>query len=117
MSWLYRGCAARQALFLCAFGSALAASGCANVPAFDTSDVAPRRVFAVGLENLSERYVDPVRLSDVTLAGLNNLSTIDSAIQVEESRGSLRLLSRKQVIAEWKVPRSEERRVGKECRL
>jgi len=104
MSWLYRGCAVRRALFLCALGSALVVSGCATIPAFETGDVAPRRVFAIGLENLSERYVDPVRLSDITLAGLNNLSTIDSAIQVEESRGNLRLLSRKQVIAEWKVP-------------
>src|SRR4029079_5991099 len=104
MSWLYRGCAVRRALFLCALGSALAVSGCAPVPPFETGDMAPRRLFAVGLENVSERYVDPVRLSDVTLAGLNNLSTIDSAIQVEESRGNLRLLSKKQLIAEWKVP-------------
>lgn len=103
MSWLYPGDALRRVLVLCAVGAALAVASCTTTTLYDTDDVAPRRVFAVGLENLNDRYIEPVRLSDVALEGLNNLATIDSAIHVEEAQGSLRLLSKKLTVAEWPV--------------
>lgn len=60
----------------------LLVAGCAPLIEQFDSEAAPRHVFAVGLENLSDRYIDPVKTGDITLAGLSALSSVDETIEV-----------------------------------
>ncbi len=49
------------------------------------------RLFSVGFQDVSEIYIDEVAVSDLAIAGLDSLSTIDPALDVDEARGQLRL--------------------------
>lgn len=103
MSKLFGNDALRAATGICALAITLA--GCAPAPVLETDDdIAPRRVFAAGLENLSERYIDRLPISDLSIAGLSNLATIDPALQLERKDGRLRLVAQQRPVAEWREP-------------
>ena len=67
-------------------------SGCAtDPPPKTTTESGPEQVFTVGLERITDLYLRPVELGQLTLAGLRGLSRIDSSFAVDRGRGGFRL--------------------------
>ncbi len=59
--------------------SALAVASCAST--IETEGrAATVHLFAVGYENIADRYIERVDLSRVSIAGLNSLSRIDPCV-------------------------------------
>ncbi len=83
--------------------SALALASCAS-PIETQGPAATANLFAVGYENIADRYIDPVNLSRVSIAGLNNLSTIDPALSVFSEAGQVRLNAANVSAAQWPAP-------------
>jgi len=54
-------------------------------------DPSPHAVLAVAFENLNERYLDPMRMDQAALAGLDKLSTLDQDLAIVRARGAVRL--------------------------
>lgn len=78
--------------------------GCAPLTDQFDSEAAPRHVFAVGFENLSDRYIDPVKTGDITLAGLSALSSVDETIEVSRAGDKIRLRVNDVLAAEHPAP-------------
>lgn len=69
----------------------LLASGCASLIDRIDTEASPRHVFAVGFENLTDRYIEPVRVDEVTLNGLTALSSVDQSIDISRLDGKVQL--------------------------
>jgi carboxyl-terminal processing protease len=63
----------------------LLAAACTPLPNPFESESSPERVFAVSFENLVERYIEPRKPSELALAGLAKLSTLDEAVAVSRT--------------------------------
>lgn len=82
----------------------LLAAGCAPLAGLPEQDSSPRHLFTVGLENLSERYIEPVNLRTAALDGLRKLSTFDSTISVSLDDGWVALSAGETSVAVWSAP-------------
>lgn len=82
----------------------LLAAGCA--PLVDQVDQAatPRHVFAVGFENLTDRYIEPISINDITMSGLSALSDFDAAINVGRTGANIQLRMNDVIAAERPAP-------------
>lgn len=86
----------------------LLVAGCAPLTEQFDSEAAPRHVFAVGLENLSDRYIDPVNTGDITLAGLSALSSVDETIEVSRAGDKILLRVNDVLAAEHPAPHERD---------
>ena len=84
--------------------AALVVASCAGLIDPHPSDVSPKRLFSVGYKNMSERYIHPVDLRAVSVAGLGNLSGIDPEIGFAEQGGAIVLIANSFPSGEWKSP-------------
>jgi carboxyl-terminal processing protease len=83
--------------------SALALASCAS--AIETEGpAATAHLFAVGYENITDRYIERVDLSRVSMAGLEQLSKIDPALRVSSKAGQVRLGVDDVPTARWPSP-------------
>ncbi len=83
--------------------SALALASCAS--AIETEGpAATKHLFAVGYENIADRYIERVDLSRVSIAGLNSLSRIDPALSVSRTAGQVRLSATDMPAVQWPSP-------------
>ena len=82
---------------------ALSLASCAT--AIETEGpAATAHLFTVGYENIADRYIEPVNLSRVSIAGLNNLSKVDSALSVSTEAGQVRLSAADVSAGQWPIP-------------
>ena len=91
----------RRAGAWCAVACALT-SGCAQLPRH--SDQSARQVFAVALETLDDRYIDPISPDRVMISGLAQMSLIDDRLSVARTADSVVLLLHGEVISERASP-------------
>ena len=87
--------------------SAFALASCAS-PIATEGPGATTHLFAVGYENIADRYIDPVNLSRVSIAGLNYLSKIDPALSISNEAGRVRLSAADVSAAQWQAPDSTD---------
>lgn len=83
---------------------ALLASGCARLPNPFAPDTSAARVFTVGYENLSDRYIEAVIPADLAIAGLSNLSAVDETVSVRREGGMVRLQVNGETVFSQKSP-------------
>ncbi len=69
---------------------------------------ATARLFAVGYENIADRYIERVDLSRVSIAGLNGLSKIDPGLSISSEAGVVRLNAADVPAAQWPSPESRD---------
>lgn len=62
------------------------------------------RVFAVGYQSITERYVDPVDIGTVAFEGLSGLSTLDSGISVARNGDLVELRGPDGILAKLDAP-------------
>lgn len=86
----------------------LVAAGCA--PVRDLIHYAPpaEDVISAGFRNISERYINPVSLRELTVAGAKSVAAMDPETGVTEGDGALRLLVHDTVAQEWREPLGQE---------
>ncbi len=65
-------------------------------------------VLETGFTVLSERYIEPVALSDMSLWGLRGLSALDPALKPELSDGSIRLKNGSRTVAARVIPPTDD---------
>jgi carboxyl-terminal processing protease len=82
----------------------------ACVPLVDQfrSDSSPRHVFAVGFENLSERYIEPVDTGDMVLAGLAGLAEFDDGVSFSRSGSTVQIRVGERIAQEREVPHEND---------
>jgi len=85
---------------------ALFVAGCATHVGFDESS--PRQVLAVGIENIAERYIDPVDAGAITLAGLSRLSAFDETFAVRRVDGTVQIAVAGIARAEHSAPAGDD---------
>ncbi|MBT3359284.1 MAG: PDZ domain-containing protein [Rhodospirillales bacterium] len=91
--------------------AAIAMAGCAPARVIspqaddDTFPVqAATETFSVGYSNIVKKYIDPVSLGDLAVEGMRGLGSIDPALTVRRSGGSIRLASLGGEVARFDVP-------------
>jgi len=98
-----------RALLLTIFGlviSALAAcTGATGTADNQASPSEARRMFVSGYEDVEDIYIEPVKLSDLALAGINNLSRIDPDFRTSVQGETLHLALGLRPIGEVALPR------------
>ena len=87
-----------------ALGLVVVVVGCASPGYFSAHDTSPRRLFSVGYKNLSERYIEPLDLGELSLAGLDRLSDVDPDMRVAASGGNITLIRAGETVGEWRSP-------------
>jgi len=85
----------------------LALAGCSQIRDSADDPTTTRQVFAMGFENLADRHIDPFQPGPAALAGLTELSQVDSRLEVAWSERSIRLLLDGAPIAEHPTPVSD----------
>jgi carboxyl-terminal processing protease len=78
--------------------------GCVSVGNVPRNDVSPRQLFSVAYKNLSERYIYPLDLGELSLAGLVRLSDLDPELNVAASNGKVALATATGTAGEWRSP-------------
>lgn len=94
----------RRWLTSCIPLAALTVGACSPYLSFDGAEATPERLFSVGYRNLAERYIDPIDLGIVTVAGLAKLHEIDPKLNVVASGGNVVLTSDDTPSGEWRSP-------------
>jgi carboxyl-terminal processing protease len=79
-------------------------TGCVTTGQYTGRDTTPERLFSVGYKNLSERYIDPLDMGELSLAGLVTLSEVDPEIRVSASGGNVTLVAAAGTVGEWRSP-------------
>ncbi len=54
-------------------------------------DPMTQRTFAAGYQQISDRYIEPVPVTELAIAGLNGLKTIDPSLEFRQDEGRIRL--------------------------
>ncbi len=93
---------------ICATCLVLAAFGCTAPPEGSYPNASPREVLQASYQNLSSRYIDPVDLKAISLAGLNRLHRIDSNLDFVHRRGTIALMANAVRAGSWPTPRSHD---------
>ncbi|NQU69362.1 MAG: PDZ domain-containing protein, partial [Rhodospirillales bacterium] len=83
-------------------------TGCAAPDYFSGRNTTPTRLFSIGYKNLSERYINPVDLGELSLAGLVTLSDVDPDLQVAASGGNVTLVTAAGPAGEWRSPGKDD---------
>lgn len=73
---------------------------------YDTSEAA--KLFSTGYQEIAEVYIEEVDVSDLALAGLRGLSTLDPSISVEQTPGFVELRVDSKHVRVFAVPRNED---------
>lgn len=82
---------------------ALALSSCGSEIETE-GPAATAQLFAVGYENIVDRYIEPVNLNRISIVGLNNLSKIDPSLSVSSEAGQVRLSAADVSAGQWPTP-------------
>lgn len=82
---------------------ALALGSCASLVEPE-GPAATAHLFAVGYENIADRYIEPVDLGRVSIAGLNSLAKVDPTLSVARKAGRVRLTTSASPAAQWPTP-------------
>ena len=85
-------------------GLLLPVMACTTPSLDDGSNSAEKRVFSVALENLSERYIEPIDAGRLMTNGLTKLATMDDRLAVLRRDGSLAVTFEGLSVAEYPVP-------------
>lgn len=88
----------------------LVIASCAHVGegSRDEFAVSAEEVIDAGYTRIAERYVDPIAMSDVALAGMQGLSQIDPALRVTRVRDHVVLAEDKKEVREFATPQNED---------
>jgi len=65
-------------------------------------------LFTVGFEDISNFYIDDISISDLAVAGLGSLTSLDPAIDVAEREGQIALTIEGQEIGSYTSPRAND---------
>lgn len=79
----------------------------APAPVLDLGGIsrhAATETFAAGYSSIFEKYIEPVALETVAIAGMRGLGSIDPAISVVREPGALRLTSSNRLVARFDLP-------------
>ena len=89
---------------------ALVIASCAHrgEPSRDGFAVTAGEVIDAGYTRIAERYVDPVAMSDVALAGMQGITQIDPELRVTRERNHIVLAAGKGEAREFATPRNED---------
>lgn len=98
----------RALLVLAWAGAFLPSSGGANAGQVTQPAAVNSGVFATGLGSIADTYIDPVDLSQLTLAGLNGLTALDPAISAAMDERTVRLLRAGQTAATFPRPATQD---------
>ena len=79
-------------------------TSCVRPGYYSGPDTTPERLFSVGYKNLSERYIDPLDMGELSLAGLVTLTDVDPEIRVSASGGNVTLVAANGTVGEWRSP-------------
>lgn len=74
----------------------------------DNDTVTPRQVFSVGFENIADRYIQPVDIGALTLAGLDRLASFDGMISVKRTADVIQVDVGDEVRAQHAVPAKDD---------
>lgn len=86
----------------------LLAAACAGDVRQSDESATPRQVFAVAIENLAERYIEPVDTSSITLAGLTRVAALDNGIALRREANAVRVDVGAETRAQHKLPRKDD---------
>jgi len=100
---------------IAALGAVLALTACATQEAPQPSqssfaEPAAAEVISVALDNITDKYIEPVSLDSVGTEGLRGLASIDPAISLKVDDGHLILFNDGQEIARMQQPSAEDAR-------
>ncbi|GAB4173627.1 MAG: S41 family peptidase [Thalassobaculales bacterium] len=101
--------ASRLAALALAFG--IGACGAPRLSGGDQLAYQPEdaaEVFATGWDNISEYYIDPVRVSELAVHGLQGLRQIDGDLAVSREGNELRLSRRSTVLRSFPAPADDD---------
>jgi len=79
-------------------------TSCVRPGYYSGPDTTPERLFSVGYKNLSERYIDPLDMGELSLAGLVTVTDVDPEIRVSASGGNVTLVAANGTVGEWRSP-------------
>ena len=82
----------------------LLVGACVPILSNGKPDHSPERLFSVGYENLSRRYIDSVDLGALSVTGLQKLSDIDDSMSVTETGGTVVLAANEVPAGVWPAP-------------
>ena len=68
----------------------------------------PEHVFAVGYENLVDRYIEPRVAGELAFAGLANLSTLDEAVAVSRAGNIVRVMVGGTLVTRREAPKGHD---------
>ncbi len=68
----------------------------------------PERVFAVGYENLVDRYIEPREAGELAFAGLANLSTLDETVAVSRAANVVRVMVGGILVTRREAPKNHD---------
>jgi carboxyl-terminal processing protease len=108
-AWQQTWRAAMPAIAVPAF--ALLATACAveNPEHYDVYDqAAATRLFSAGLQDIEEIYIDQVEMDELSLAALNNLSSLDKRLSAELRGRQVALLVDQQETGLFEVPAGDD---------
>lgn len=106
-SILARTSQARQIVRLVAV---LALAACVQLPAAqdaEYSDAYGKRVLNAGFTLISDRYIDPVSLHEISLSGMSGLHSLDSQFEVADNGRGARLSYASRLIGTINLPTSQ----------
>jgi len=92
---------------------ALAIVGCAGTPPHTplepgaTNSAQDNAVFATGYGAISRKYIDPVRIADIAINGLDGFAAIDPALRIERVAGRIVMKLDGAAIAEAPAPEAD----------
>jgi len=97
--------------------AALALSACAALPGADhqASDStfaqpAAAEVIAVGFDNITDKYIEPVKLKRISVEGLRGLGAIDAGLSLSEQAGEIVMYEYGEEIGRMRAPAETDSR-------
>ena len=82
----------------------LPVAACSTSTLEDAGNGTEKRVFSVALENLSERYIEPIHAGHLMVNGLSRLASIDDRLAVLRRDGSIAVTFDGHPVAEYPAP-------------
>ncbi len=90
---------------------ALLLAACASQdssPNGEYSHASAKRLFSMGYEDISNMYIESVQISDLAVAGLDSLASIDPALSLERGQSSLTLYVNGVEAGHFSTPSSQD---------
>jgi len=89
--------------------AACAVQGVPESPEYTSNDA--NRVFSSGYEYIVDRYIDPVRVSDLAIQGLGNLTEIDQELSVNYEGENISLSHKGEFIGSYYAPQDGDQKL------